>query len=336
MMDYLLWKQHRKQFILFGVFLLLFALIAIPSGLNFWHTYQHALAGCSKIGTCSQLSNGLFKSSTDGDLFHLMQLTILAVPVLLGLFWGAPLIAKEYAEGSNKLIWMQGMSRRKWLTVKLLWVIGAAVVCAGAFAALATWWSRTGNALYLDRFDTLNFSAQGIVPVAYAVFAVALGVALGAWFRRTMVALGVTLAFSIAIVLVAIPNFARPHYMTPVTVTASMTRGELESKLPSGAWVVSKDFVDPHGRVSSSPFNNWPPQCQALVQTQQTQVAGYKQPASPVAISNCLTSAGYRQIAKYQPSYRYWDFQRIEAGLYLALSILPIGATYWLVLKRDA
>jgi len=59
-------------------------------------------------------------------------------------------------------------------------------------------------------------------------------------------------------------------------------------------------------------------------------------PGNGDPIDACLNKAGFSQIAKYQPSYRYWDFQRIEAGLYLSLSVILIGATYWLILRRDA
>ncbi|MGI8879343.1 MAG: hypothetical protein ACR2KJ_02300 [Jatrophihabitans sp.] len=43
------------------------------------------------------------------------------------------------------------------------------------------------------RFDPLHFEIQGIVPIAYSVFAVSLGVAAGAVLRRTLPALGVTI-----------------------------------------------------------------------------------------------------------------------------------------------
>lgn len=58
--------------------------------------------------------------------------------------------------------------------------------------------------------------------------------------------------------------------------------------------------------------------------------------AGPAVDINCLSKLGYHWSIKYQPSYKYWDFQRIEAGLYLALSAIPIAITYLLVLWRDA
>lgn len=334
-MNWLAWRQHRKQFLVVGIILALSAFLLVPTGLHYWHTYQNALSTCSQTDTCSQLSNELFQSSTDKIILNIVPDAILLLPVLLGLFWGVPLLTKEYTEGTNKLVWTQSVSRRKWLTIQLVWTLVGAAIFVGAFATLDTWWLKTGNALNLNRFTDTPFSTQGIVPVAYAIFAIALGIAIGAWFRRTMIALGVTLGLLIAIVLIAVPNFIRPHYMRPITVTTSMSQNALSSALPNGAWELSRGIIDKNGKTFNRlEFPDFPPQCQALLQNQQGQVVGIK--VGPVAVNNCLTADGYHQTAEYQPSYRYWDFQRIETGLYLALAILPIGATYWLVLKRDA
>src|SRR6202012_4990120 len=71
----------------------------------------------------------------------------------------------------------------------------------------------TGNALYVNRFDTVKFGLQGVAPVGYAVFAVSLGIALGAWLKRIMVAIGLTLAIFLA-VQILVGSFVRPYYMT--------------------------------------------------------------------------------------------------------------------------
>jgi ABC-type transport system involved in multi-copper enzyme maturation permease subunit len=359
-MNWLAWRQHRKQFVVAGIFLVLFAAFMIPTGLNFWHTYQHALSTCGSTDTCNQLNGELFQSTIDNLLLHLVPVAIMLIPIVLGLFWGVPLLTKEYAEGTNKLVWTQSISRRKWLSIKLVWVLVGAAITAGAFAALDTWWSKTGNALNLDRFQTLQFSGQGIVPVAYAVFAVALGIMFGAWFKRTMVALGVTLFLLIAIVLVGVPNFVRPHYITPTTYNASIlsntgkVNGDaLSPQAPanSGAsLLVSGNLVSKNGQRIS--WSNPPHSC---IVTNPSDGLGANGPHSvvvakggplrdalvsrnggPTVDVNCLGELGYHWSTKYQPSYRYWDFQRIETGLYLALSIIPLSVTYWLVLRRDA
>jgi len=89
--------------------------------LNFWHTYQHALTTCKTTDTCNQLPGNLLQSNIDGLLLHLVRVAIMFLPILLGLFWGVPLLSKEYVEGTNKLVWTQSISRRKWLSVKLVW-----------------------------------------------------------------------------------------------------------------------------------------------------------------------------------------------------------------------
>jgi hypothetical protein len=82
---------------------------------------------------------------------------------------------------------------------------------------------KTENALLLDRFGPAKFETQGIVPVvAYTVFAVAVGIMFGAWFKRIMLAFGVTSFLLIAIILIGVPNFVWPHYMTPSIYTYTL------------------------------------------------------------------------------------------------------------------
>ena len=47
-----------------------------------------------------------------------------------------------------------------------------------------------------------------------------------------------------------------------------------------------------------------------------------------------LIQHGYTQLTTYQPASRFWPFQWIEGGWLLALSLLLIAATVWLVRRR--
>jgi hypothetical protein len=49
-----------------------------------------------------------------------------------------------------------------------------------------------------------------------------------------------------------------------------------------------------------------------------------------------LLHHGITQLATYQPASRFWPFQWIEGGWLLALSLLLIAATVWLVRRRAA
>ncbi|MGH7157045.1 MAG: ABC transporter permease [Candidatus Saccharimonadales bacterium] len=344
-MNWFAWRQHRKQFLVMGVILALFAALTIPTGLHFWHAYQQTLASCAQNPanpTCSDLSSTLFQSTIDQVLFHLVPVAVLFLPVIFGIFWGVPLLSREYSEGTNSLAWTQSISRRKWLSVKLVWTLTATAVFAGAFAALLTWWSKTPNTLNMNRFNFVFFGSQGIVPAAYDLFTVALGIMLGAWFRKTMVAVGVVLALFIAIVLIVVPNFVRPHYMSPITVTAPMGPDLAAQKIPNGAnWILTRDTLDGNGKTVNDVFPSAPQQCQKIIQQMEARTGGggirvKADPGGGDPIDACLNAAGWHETATYQPSYRYWGFQEIESGIYLGLTAITVSATYWLVLRRDA
>lgn len=360
-MNWLIWRQHRKQFILLGVIIGLYAALAIPTGMHFWDTYQDVLAACGSTNTCGQLTQDLLRSnwalnvnpSLPAGGFNLVILLVLLVPFLLGMFVGVPLIAREYNERTNLLVWTRSVSRRKWLSIKLVWTLAGAALFAGIFTVLTTWWSQTGNALYLDRFDTIKFGLQGIAPVGYAVFAVSLGIALGTWLKRTMLAIGLTLSL-LLVVQIMVSTLVRPHYMTPQTHVTSILQNKSASgddnvamspQAPEGNahWVVGGGLVDKTGQPMSwtrppqgCVVNN-PVQQAAAATSSATAVTGNtSRDGGPVVNLLCLGKLGYTWTAKYQPANRYWKFQGLEFGLYLALSLVPLGATYWLVLRRDA
>ena len=50
-----------------------------------------------------------------------LGILFLILPVLVGLFWGAPLVAREVEHGTHRLVWTQGVSRRRWALVKFGW-----------------------------------------------------------------------------------------------------------------------------------------------------------------------------------------------------------------------
>jgi hypothetical protein len=257
----------------------------------------------------------------------------LGTPVLAGLFWGAPLVAAELENGSTPFAWMQSVTRRRWLAVKTGWMLLAAAVWGGVISALVTWWSGPKNALDLDAFNPGRFDIMGIVPVAYAVFAMALGIAAGALLRRTLPAMAVTLAGFIA-VRALITLLLRSHYMSAVTVFYKVTSGFTP---PGSFWSLTSGIVGPNGLpidlntngngnpVYGVPATYLPASC--------TQVSrgAFTPPASCVqAVSH------FRGFLTYQPADRYWTFQGIETGIFVVLAAALIAVTAVTLLRRDA
>lgn len=329
-MNWFVWRQHRKQFLIFCILLAAFAALLIPTGIHFWYVYQHALLTCNQTASCNDLQDSLFQGDvaiTDAVIFGGF-----ALPALLGLFLGSPLIGREYEEGTNKLVWMQSVSRRRWLTTKLVWALVFAALYGVALTLLTTWWSRTSNALNQNRFDPGEFAIQGLAPVAYSLFFTAVGFTLGAWFRKTLLALAVTIGLFVAFQTSFVLYF-RPHFSSPATFNAPIGSGQSATNFPAGSpWVLSKRLADKSGHEFDS-FTpaNMPVKCSKLIQQAKASDTGITD-----SVDNCLNSLGYHIVVKYYPSDRYWDFQRIEVGIYLGMTAVAVAATYWLVLKRDA
>jgi hypothetical protein len=310
----LVWRLHRNQaFVAVGALAVL-TVILLVTGITMADDYRNALASCAAQSCGNLPSSSLFRG--DGAIMDLVDATI-AVPLLFGLFWGAPLLAKEFEDGTHNLAWTQGVSRRRWLRANVAWSLVAAALWGAALAALVSWWRFPENALD-SRFGA--FDIQGIVPVAYALFAVTLGVAVGSVIRRVLPSLAATLAIFVAI-RVAVGLYLRPHFLTPVTKVLPLLGSS-----PAGAWVISSDMVNGHGQNlgASWDVNGLPAACSSSF------------PGGKGVNGPCLAAHGFHQILTYQPDSRFWAFQGMEAGIFLVLAVVLVGFTFWWVQTRDA
>jgi hypothetical protein len=277
--------------------------------------YHSAVHACSQTGTdCSALQ--LFRG--DGAIIDLVNLTV-AVPLLIGIFWGATSVGREYDNGTNVLAWTQSITRRRWLRGKILTLLASSAVAGTALSVAVSWWSTTINAYHGDHFDPLQFDLQGLAPVAYTIFAAALGLLAGVVWRRTVPAIATTVAGFIAVRL-PIEVYVRPHYETAITTSdAALKHG---GGAPAGAWSMGSDLV--RNGVSVTGPVQVPAGCgPKLVHTRDQMDA-------------CLARNGFRVTNTYQPASRYWTFQWIEAGIFLAIAALLVAAAIVLVRRRDA
>ena len=168
-MTWLTWRQYRAQLYVGAAALAALTVLLLITGLQVASKYHSALTACAVNHSCRNLATFSLGNRVVGVL---VSLTVV-VPGLLGMFWGAPLLAQELETGTSQLAWMQSVTRKRWLVVKTGWVLLAAAALSGAVSALVTWWSGPHNVLQLDAFTPLRFDIMGIVPVAYALFAVA-------------------------------------------------------------------------------------------------------------------------------------------------------------------
>ena len=322
-MTYLTWRQHRLQALIALALLAAFAALMVITGLQAAAQWHAALAGCSAAHACASLQDIFLGSHAVG---FLVILTLL-VPALLGMLLGAPLVASELETRTSQFAWTQGVTRMRWLAVRTGWLLLGTAVFTGAVSALVTWWSGPANAQQASGFNPGRFDIMGIAPVSYAVFAVALGIAAGAVLRRVLPAIAVTVA-GFTGVRAAIFTMVRPHYLAAVTHVYGLT----QNWVPSGAaWQVAAGTVAPGGALI--PVTDGPA---IAASVPSVLVPASCRGASDQAALACMQSAGFRQFVTYQPADRYWLFQGIEAGIFVALAAALIAVAFAVLRHRDA
>ena len=325
-MTWLAWRQYRAQGAVAVALLAAVAAVILADGFHVASRWHAILLTCAGNNACLQQQAPL----VSGVVSDLPDLSLI-VPAVLGMLWGAPLVAHELETRTSDFAWTQSVTRTRWLAVKAGWLLLAAIACGGAIAALTTWWSGPTNALFDSAFEPGQFDVQDIVPVGYAVFAMALGIAAGTVARRTLPAIAVALGGFIAL-RVVISDYLRPHYMAAITTYYNMT----DSFLPPGqAWVLSQGAISKTGLVVpkgwGSLYGALPASCQKLLAVGPATKSG-----SMSAVFSCMQAHGWRGFATYQPASRYWPFQGIETGIYLLLAAALIAATFVVVRRRDA
>jgi len=326
-MTWLVWRQYRAQGAIAAALLAAAAAVILADGFQIASHWHSILVTCSGNSTCLE-QQGPLVNGVVSDLPYLS----LVVPAVLGMLWGAPLVAHELEARTSDFAWTQSVTRTRWLTVKTGWLLLAAAACGGAITALTTWWSGPDNARFASAFEPGHFDTQGIVPIGCAVLAMALCIAAGTVARRTLLAIAVALGGFIALRLV-ISDFVRQHYMAAVTTYYNVT-GSFAP--PGQAWVLAQGAVSKTGRVVPTGWGDLFPalsaSCQKLLPGSPTAKSG----ASLNAVFSCMQAHGWRGFATYQPASRYWPFQGIETGIYVLLAAALIAVTYGIIRKRDA
>jgi hypothetical protein len=274
--------------------------------------------------------------SDQDTMFGGTILALYLLPAVIGVFWGVPMITRELESGTHSLVWNQTVTRKRWLTTKLGVGLLAAMVAAGLLGWAVSWWASPIDALaaqqtdrgMLSRIMPVVFGARGIVPIGYAAFALALGVAVGMLLKRTVAAMAVTLVV-IAAVLLLVPNFVRPYLLPPQTMTVAIVGEDITNisgdetgavqeigvRNPAGAWVLANETIDPAGNVAE-PLPDF-------VQNCLPRPGGG--PPERGSLEQCMAQLGthgYQQRLTYQPGSRFWPLQWLELALYLAMTAL--------------
>jgi hypothetical protein len=234
-MTFLIWRLHRAHAIAAAAVIAAVTALIVASGTAIANSYHHAVMNCSvsHVG-CGDIAFTVFGSN--GVFTSLVQDLVMALPLVLGMLWGAPLLAREFEASTEDFAWTQGVTRRRWALTNLGWALLVAAAWGGALAALFTWWRGPDNAVD-GPVKFISFDIQGVAPIAYTVFAMALGIAAGALFRRVVPAIMTTLVV-FAAVRIVIALFFRPLFAVSQNVSPRAGAG-----YPPLSWGLSADIL---------------------------------------------------------------------------------------------
>jgi hypothetical protein len=314
------WLQHRTRILLATAVVGALAVVAVAAGAH--------LRG-------------------NDQLRELVSLLLLAVPAMVGMFWGAPLLAGEFETGTFRLAWTQSVTRTRWAALRLgvLGLAGTALV--GLVSLLVTWWAGPLDRAGGDRF--LTFDMRDLAPVGYTAFAFALGAAAGVLIRRVLPAMAATFGGFVA-ARVVVAQWVRPNLMAPVRLSLPLdpastgyggnpfSASTLQPEPPHlpNAWIISLRVVDGGGRpLTAGVLSGTCPGLGARASDEPRGGLGHRQaPQSTVdRMHDCVTRIGatYHEAVAYQPAQRYWPLQWCELVIFLGASVALVACCLWWV-----
>jgi ABC-type transport system involved in multi-copper enzyme maturation permease subunit len=345
------WIQARTQSAVAVALVGMLAIAAAVTGIHLSHLYNSLVASCDANNSCAAASATFL--SHDTFLQDSLTLLMRIAPAILGVFWGAPLLTREFEAGTFRLVWTQSVTRSRWLITKLGLVGLATVLVTGALTLTVTWWYRAVDHVNANQYGV--FDARDVAPIGYALFAFAAGALFGAIIRRTLPAMAATLGV-FAFARIAMNEWIRPTLLTPLHRTVSLLdtadfgfisqKGaplSLVAKGPAGPneWVQSTHIIDSSEHAATAAERS------AFI-TQHCPGLAHLPPTPPDvkraavdgqtirAFHDCRVAASqtFHLSVTYQPGSRYWTFQWLELAIFVALALICLGACYWWVTRR--
>jgi hypothetical protein len=324
-MIWLTWRQHRAAIVTIALVVAALGALFIVTGRQMADAYQQLGVGdCLAHPAHPNCGNiiGAFRDQYGALIGASAWLNLL--PAFLGMLVGAPLVARELEHGTHRLVWTQGISAGRWLAIKLAILFAMTLVASGIMTALMSWWHATSWNQLDGHMPQQMYDFEGVVPVAYSVFALALGIAAGVIIHRVVPAVAVALAGFLAVRL-PLEFLLRQRFQPPLTYTQDILTvlSPTTTQTPlRGAWELDRGWMDATGHQLSDA---------TVFRTCDPSVGGTKLDAF-----QCIHNHGWLAFTIYQPADRFWLFQGIEAAIVVALAVALLTLAIWWVRKRIA
>jgi hypothetical protein len=213
------WRQHRGLLISVPAAFIVAVIVMLIEGPKIHHDYAMLMA-CRPAASpvCQQLSN--YFDSTDWHIGQGVHVAVLGAPVLLAMFAGPPVLARELENGTFRYAWTQGIGRVRWTIAKLTLLAVLFTILAFVTGQLFAWFFAPFLTIKNIKLLSVGvFDTQGIAYAAWTLTAFCLGAFGGMLVRRVLPAIAATLG-AYAALAAATLFYLRNHY--PVSAFWSM------------------------------------------------------------------------------------------------------------------
>ncbi|XVS63706.1 hypothetical protein ACQPYE_36505 [Actinosynnema sp. CA-299493] len=289
---WLTWRQHRWAVV--GLVAVAVAAVALSLGIA-WQVDATGESG-QLFGRWRVLS-----------VTQVMLLAPMAIGLAVAVFWASPLVSREYEQRTHLVVWSQDVTPARWLTGKVVLLGVPAVALSVGLGLASIKLMNSVNAVTTEYrpfgpMEPPAFDATPLMQAGYATFGFALGLALSAVTRRTVLSMGLALG-SFIVVRGLVMGLWRPYFQEPLRVVEQYADGYRSTwdDPGDGAWTVNSGFVDAAGNEVQ-----FPAQCASIHDN-----ADY---------AKCMVDSGVRYFTDYQPVERFGAFQLYEFAIFAVLA----------------
>jgi hypothetical protein len=187
-MIWVTWRQHRTQAIACLIVFCALAVFAVIVG-----SWMRSTFNSEGLPACLARSGGAgcpavitsFADKFNRGISMIINVPLLAIPGLLGIVVGAPLLGAELERGTWRLAWTQTVPRTRWLAAKLGLITGGLIVFGVAVTALMSWF-RAPLDQVTSRIQPGMPAAEGLTFTASLLCAFGLAVLAGLLLRNVI------------------------------------------------------------------------------------------------------------------------------------------------------
>jgi ABC-type transport system involved in multi-copper enzyme maturation permease subunit len=332
------WRRTRSVAIAMSVVIAIVVVVLLLTGWHQDHLWSLYLRSPCRGGYptghiefCENAAANIFPASQYNTV---LVLVTIALGPLFGVVLGVVAVVQEIERRTVRLSWTQSGSRQKWLASNYLVNISTIVALFVPLCLVATWWNHAAH--YRPRLHLNGFPITGFSILLMSIFAFVLASALGLFVRRSGWTLAIALVVAFAF-FYAVEFYVRSN-LVPATFTKTGAYVELGSAsgfygsdgVPANAWQKSNGIA----LVGSTHAPS-----SATMQTLYKKLNECY--ASPRGRGNggskyCVPKNHVEFFALYVPDSEYWTLQLRDGSIYVGITLLLAGFSFFTVRRMLA